>query len=257
MALRVEICGINTSKLPKLTAKESRELLLKIKDGDEEARDYFILANMRLVLSMVQRFDNKNVSSDDLFQVGCVGLLKSINNFDTTLGVMFSTYAVPMIIGEIRRFLRDRTSIKVSRSLRDLAYQAIQARDRLSINSQSAPTLTEIAKELDINVKEVACALDAISEPISIYEPVYSEGEDTILLMDQLNDTKAKSNHWVENLSLKDAINSLPDREKKVLELRYFKGKTQIEISREINISQAQVSRLEKSAISRMQAFFW
>jgi RNA polymerase sporulation-specific sigma factor len=256
MALRVEICGIETSKLPKLSAKESKELLLKIKAGENEARDYFIFANMRLVLSLVQRFDNKNVSSDDLFQVGCVGLLKAINNFDTTLNVMFSTYAVPMIIGEIRRYLRDRTSIKVSRSMRDLAYQAIQARDRLSINSETQPSLTEIAQELDIDVREVACALDAISEPISIYEPVYSEGEDTILLLDQLNDNAAPSENLIENVSLKDAIKSLPERERKVLELRYFKGKTQVEISEEVNISQAQVSRLEKSAINRMKAFF-
>jgi len=256
MALRVEICGIETSKLPKLSAKESKELLEKIKAGDEEARDYFIFANMRLVLSLVQRFDNKNISSDDLFQVGCVGLLKAINNFDITLNVMFSTYAVPMIIGEIRRFLRDRTSIKVSRSMRDLAYQAIQARDRLSINSEAQPSLAEIAEELDINVREVACALDAISEPVSIYEPVYSEGEDTILLLDQLNDNSSPSETLIENVSLKDAINSLPERERKVLELRYFKGKTQVEISQEVNISQAQVSRLEKSAINRMKAFF-
>lgn len=256
MALRVEICGIETSKLPKLTAKESKELLDRIKAGDEDARDYFIFANMRLVLSLVQRFDNKNVSSDDLFQVGCVGLLKAINNFDTTLNVMFSTYAVPMIIGEIRRFLRDRTSIKVSRSLRDIAYQAIQARDRLSINSQVQPSLSEIAEELDINVREVACALDAISEPISIYEPVYSEGEDTILLLDQLNNNPSPTDNWIENVSLKDAIKSLPERERLVLELRYFKGKTQVEISEEVNISQAQVSRLEKSAINRMKAFF-
>lgn len=256
MALRVEICGIETSKLPKLTAKESKELLDKIKSGDEEAREYFIFANMRLVLSLVQRFDNKNVSSDDLFQVGCVGLLKAIKNFDTSLNVMFSTYAVPMIIGEIRRYLRDRTSIKVSRSMRDLAYQAIQARDRLSINSSVQPSLAEIASELDIDVREVACALDAISEPISIYEPVYSEGEDTILLMDQLNDNSNPSETLIENVSLKDAIKSLPEREYKVMELRYFKGKTQIEISEEVNISQAQVSRLEKSAINRMRAFF-
>lgn len=256
MALRVEICGIETSKLPKLSAKESKELLDKIKAGDIEARNYFIFANMRLVLSLVQRFDNKNVSSDDLFQVGCVGLLKAINNFDTTLNVMFSTYAVPMIIGEIRRYLRDRTSIKVSRSMRDLAYQAIQARDRLSINSDSQPSLAEIASEIDVDVKEVCCALDAISEPISIYEPVYSEGEDTILLLDQLNDNSSPSETWIENVSLKDAIESLPERERKVLELRYFKGKTQVEISEEVNISQAQVSRLEKSAINRMKAFF-
>jgi RNA polymerase sporulation-specific sigma factor len=256
MALRVEICGIDTSTLPKLTAKESRELLHKIKEGDIESREYFIFANMRLVLSLVQRFDNKNVSSDDLFQVGCVGLLKAINNFDTTLNVMFSTYAVPMIIGEIRRYLRDRTSIKVSRSMRDLAYQAIQARDKLSVGSAAQPTLAEIAEELDINVREVACALDAISEPISIYEPVYSEGEDTILLMDQLNDNPNPAEGLMENVSLKDAIKSLPERERQVLELRYFKGKTQIEISEEVNISQAQVSRLEKSAINRMKAFF-
>ena len=256
MALRVEICGIETSKLPKLTAKESRDLLGQIKAGDEAARDYFIFANMRLVLSLVQRFDNKNVASDDLFQVGCVGLLKAINNFDTTLNVMFSTYAVPMIIGEIRRYLRDRTSIKVSRSMRDLAYQAIQARDRLSINSDSAPSLAEIASEIDVDIREVACVLDAISEPISIYEPVYSEGEDTILLMDQLTDTTSSDDIWIENVSLKDAIKALPERERKVLELRYFKGKTQIEISNEVNISQAQVSRLEKSAINRMKAFF-
>lgn len=256
MALRVEICGIDTSNIPKLTAKESRALLVKIKEGDEEARDYFIYANMRLVLSLVQRFDNKNVSSDDLFQVGCVGLLKAINNFDMSLNVMFSTYAVPMIIGEIRRFLRDRTSIKVSRSMRDLAYQAIQARDKLSINCDAQPTLSEIAEEIEIDVREVAAALDAISEPVSIYEPVFSEGDDTILLLDQLNDSNCPSENWIENVSLKDALNSLPERERKVLELRYYKGKTQVEISKEVDISQAQVSRLEKSAIERMKSFF-
>lgn len=249
---KVEITGVDTSTLPKLSAKECDVLLKKAKDGDENARNLLIEANMRLVLSIVGRFRQSEQSADDLFQVGCVGLLKAINNFDTSLDVRFSTYAVPMIIGEIRRFLRDRTGIKVSRNLRDTAYKALKARETLLARPEKSgiPSLFEVAEELSIPISEVACALDAVCEPVSLFEAAYSDGEDAVLICDQVADPKNNPDNWLENLALTEAVRSLPEREKNVIELRYFKGKTQTEISEIIGISQAQVSRLEKNAIS-------
>ena len=257
MARKVNICGIDTSSLPKITAQESRNLLIALQNGDEQAKEYFVRANLRLVLAMVQRFDNRNVNSDDLFQVGCVGLMKSIKNFDTSLNVMFSTYAVPMILGEIRRFMRDRTGVKVSRGTRDLAYQIILARYRLSINSETSPSMAEIASELDIPVSAVNNAMDAISEPVSIFDSVYSEGDDNLLRVDQLCECDDPEQEYIEKISLNDAIRALPEMEKKVIKLRYYLGHTQMEISKEIDISQAQVSRLEKSALQKMKKFFY
>ncbi len=251
---KVEISGVNTSTLPKLTRKESDELMSRISQGDEEARGEFLFANMRLVLSIVGRFSHSSENSDDLFQVGCVGLLKALNNFDFTMNVRFSTYAVPMIIGEIKRFLRDRSGVKVSRNIRDVAYKALKTRENLMANGHmSEPTLFEIASELDISSSEIACALDAISEPVSFFDPVYSDGEESMLLLDQLSDEKNTADIWMENLSLSEAIKTLPLKEKEVLELRYYKGKTQIEISKIVGISQAQVSRLEKNAVERLR----
>ncbi|MDR3216740.1 MAG: SigB/SigF/SigG family RNA polymerase sigma factor [Clostridiaceae bacterium] len=251
---KVEITGIDTASLPKLSAKECEKLLHEINDGNEEAKQLFIRANMRLVLSIVGRFSRSQENADDLFQVGCVGLMKALNNFNTNAGVKFSTYAVPMIIGEIRRFLRDRTSIKVSRNIRDTAYKALKARENLMRNSNDGmPTLFEIAEEIDIPISEIACALDAISEPVSFFEPVYSDGEDAILLSDQVSDPKNNPEIWTENMELKEALKKIPERERNVLILRYYVGKTQIEISEIINISQAQVSRLEKNAVEKLR----
>lgn len=252
MVHRVVICGIDTSKLPKLTSQETVEYLLKIKDGDKEASDYFIICNLRLVLSVVQRFNNKG-NSDDLFQVGCVGLIKALKNFDLKYNVKFSTYAVPMIIGEIRRFLKDSSSIKVSRSLRDTAYKALKAKETMEIRDQRTPSVMEIASEIDIPLKEVACALDAVSEPISLFESVYKDGEDALTLVEQLHDNGLNEEMWAERIVLKDAMKTLTDKEKSVLQLRYFLGKTQVEISKQIGISQAQVSRLEKTALERLR----
>ena len=251
---KVEISGINTSTLPKLTKKESDTLMKKISEGDDEARQEFLFANMRLVLSIVGRFSHSTECSDDLFQVGCVGLLKALNNFDYSLNVRFSTYAVPMIIGEIKRFLRDRSGVKVSRNIRDIAYKALKTRESLMASgSVSEPTLFEIASELDISSSEIACALDAISEPVSFFDPVYSDGEESMLLLDQLSDERSTADIWMENLSLTEAVKTLPEKEREVLELRYYQGKTQIEISKIVNISQAQVSRLEKNAIEKLR----
>lgn len=251
---KVEISGINTSTLPKLTAKESDALMKRISEGDEEARQEFLYANMRLVLSIVGRFSHSTENSDDLFQVGCVGLLKALNNFDFSLNVRFSTYAVPMIIGELKRFLRDRSGVKVSRNVRDVAYKALKTRDSLMSKSIiGEPSIFEIASELDISSSEIACALDAVSEPVSFFEPVYSDGEESMLLLDQLSDIKNTADNWMENLSLSDAIKLLPEKEREVVELRYYQGKTQIEISKIVNISQAQVSRLEKNAIEKLR----
>lgn len=246
---KVVICGVDTSTLPKLNGKEIQELMLRLKGGDDGARQQFIIGNMRLVLSVVQRFMGRRENIDDIFQVGCVGLIKAIDNFDTTLNVKFSTYAVPMIIGEIRRFLRDNNSIRVSRSLRDTAYKALQAREMLELAGNLEPTLEEIAAAIDTPLKDVVYALDAISDPVSLYEPVYNDGGDTIMLMDQLGDNKNSEEIWNENVSLKESINKLDEREKQILYLRYYMGKTQIEVSDEIGISQAQVSRLEKNAL--------
>lgn len=248
MANKVCICGIDTSSLPKSTNKDLVRVMDEIKAGKDGAREEFIMLNMRLVLSIVQRFSVKEYNSDDVFQVGIIGLMKAIDNFDTSVGVKFSTYAVPMIIGEIKRFLRDNNSLKVTRSLRDIAYKALQLREALIKDSSDEPTVDEIAKGLDIPVKDVAYALDAISEPVSLFETVFNDDNDSFLVMDQIKDS-ATEDSWVENAMLHEAIKSLGNREREILFLRYYIGKTQMEISEEIGISQAQVSRLEKNAL--------
>lgn len=253
---KVNICGLDTRKLPKLTNKQCNEYLVKAQNGDENARELLILSNIRLVLSIIQRFSNNKFSSDDLFQVGCVGLIKAINNFDTALNLRFSTYAVPMIIGEIRRFMREGSSLKVSRSLRDIAYKALQAKERISKETQTNPSIRRIAEDISYSEFEVCCALDAISDPVSLYEPVYNDGEDAILLMEQINDDNNNDDKWTEKVALRDALEDLPYREKAVIYLRYFLGKTQIEISEQIGISQAQVSRLEKNALEKIKKTF-
>ena len=254
MALnKVEICGVNTSKLPVLTAEEKAELFRRIKSGDEQARELYIKGNLRLVLSVIRRFQNSSENADDLFQIGCIGLIKAIDNFDTTLQVKFSTYAVPMIIGEIRRYLRDNNSIRVSRSLRDIAYKAIYTRENYMKQHLKEPTVTEIAQEIGIEKEMIVYALDAIQNPVSLFEPVYTEGGDTLYVMDQISDKKNKESNWVQHLSLKDALSHLPERENHIIQLRYLEGKTQMEVANEIHISQAQVSRLEKNALKIMK----
>ncbi|MBO5277172.1 MAG: RNA polymerase sporulation sigma factor SigG [Clostridia bacterium] len=249
---KVEICGVDTSGLPKLTAKENEELMLRLKKGDKRARDKFIVGNMRLVLSLVKRFRIKNHGADDVFQAGCVGLIKAIDGFDVTVGVKFSTYAVPMIIGEIKRYLRDGNSLRVSRSIRDMAYKVLKAREAIEGRDEEA-TIEKIANELKVAEREVVYALDAISDPVSIYEPVYNKAGDTLLLMDQLCDEKNTDEIWTEHVALGEAIEKLGERERKILYLRYYEGKTQTEISEEVGISQAQVSRLEKNAINNIR----
>lgn len=251
---KVEISGISTSKLKVLKESEKLELLKKVKQGDMKAREELITGNLRLVLSVIQRFAGRGESPDDLFQVGCIGLIKAIDNFDTNLDVRFSTYAVPMISGELRRYLRDNTSVRVSRSLRDLAYKAMQAKEELTANTQKEPTIEEIAKAVGSPKEDVVMALESITEPISLFEPVYSDSGDTIYVMDQIGD-KNDDTHWLEEIMLKDAVSTLNDREKKILNLRFFVGKTQIEVADEIGISQAQVSRLEKGAIRKIKSF--
>ncbi len=250
---KVEICGINTSKLPLLSNDEKDELFQKILAGDKEAREKYIKGNLRLVLSIIQRFNNSNENIDDLFQIGCIGLIKAIDNFDVNQMVKFSTYAVPMIIGEVRRYLRDNNAIRVSRSLRDTAYKAIYAKEAIMKTQEKEPTLEEISAAIDVPAEDIAFALDAIQSPVSLYEPVYSEGGDTLYIMDQISDKKNKEASWVEHLSLKDAMKSLPERENHIIKLRYFEGKTQMEVAEEIHISQAQVSRLEKNALNTMK----
>lgn len=252
---KVEICGVNTSKLPLLNSEEKDELFKRIHAGDDIARETYIKGNLRLVLSIIQRFSGNSENIDDLFQIGCIGLIKAIDNFDTSQGVKFSTYAVPMIIGEIRRYLRDNNSIRVSRSLRDIAYKAIYTRENLIKTMHHDPTLNEIATEIGIDPEEIATALDAIQSPVSLYDPVYSDGGDTLFLMDQISDKKNKEENWVEEISLKAAVNKLPSREKLIIIMRFFEGKTQMEIAGEIGISQAQVSRLEKSALRNMRQY--
>lgn len=252
---KVEICGVNTSKLPVLKEKEKRELLLKMRNGDTKARETFINGNLRLVLSVIQRFNNRGENVDDLFQVGCIGLMKSIDNFDLTQNVKFSTYAVPMIIGEIRRYLRDNNSIRVSRSLRDVAYKALLVRDKLIKDNNKEPTVSQIAKELNIPREEVVFALDAIQDPVSLFEPIYHDGGDAIYVMDQISDSKNSDDSWLENISIKEAMKKLNDREKLILTLRFFNGRTQMEVADEIGISQAQVSRLEKTALKHMRKY--
>ena len=245
---KVEICGVDTTGLPKLTAAENEALMLKLKAGDTAARERFIVGNMRLVLSLIKRFRSRGASMDDLFQAGCVGLIKAIDHFDVGVGVRFSTYAVPMIMGEIKRFLRDGNSLRVSRSIRDTAYQVLKARERIEADGGEA-TIERIAEEMKVAQSEVVYALDAISDPVSLYEPVYNKAGDTLLLMDQLSDEKNTDEAWTERVALTEAMGKLGEREKRILFLRYFEGKTQTEISEEIGISQAQVSRLEKTAL--------
>lgn len=256
MALnKVEICGVNTATLPILTKEEKTELFRKMKEGNEEAREQFIRGNLRLVLSVIKRFQNSNENSDDLFQIGCVGLIKAIDNFDPSLGLQLSTYGVPMIIGEIRRYLRDNNSIRVSRSLRDTAYKAIYAKEKYIKQYLKEPTIQEIACEIGISKEDIVMALDAIQSPMSLQEPVYSDGGDVLYVMDQISDKKNKEEHWVENIALETAMNQLNDREKYIISLRFFEGKTQMEVADEIHISQAQVSRLEKNALRSMKGY--
>ncbi|WP_333859072.1 RNA polymerase sporulation sigma factor SigG [Clostridium sp.] len=252
---KVEICGVNTSKLPVLKEKEMKELLIKMQQGDNDAREKFIKGNLRLVLSVIQRFNNRGENVDDLFQVGCIGLIKAIDNFDLSQNVKFSTYAVPMIIGEIRRYLRDNNSIRVSRSLRDIAYKALQVRDKLIRENNKEPTISQIAKELELPREEVVFALDAIQDPVSLFEPIYHDGGDAIYVMDQISDTKNVDENWLENISIKEAMKKLNAREKLILNLRFFDGRTQMEVAHEIGISQAQVSRLEKTALRHMRKY--
>ena len=253
MINKVEICGVNTSKLPVLTSEEKKILFDKILQGDDIAREKYIYGNLRLVLSVIQKFSNRGEHMDDLFQVGCIGLIKAIDNFDINQGVQFSTYAVPMIIGEVRRYLRDNNSIRVSRSMRDTAYKALQIKDRLSKEKCKDITIEEIAKELELPKEQVVIALDSIQDPVSLFEPVFQDNGDSLYVMDQVSDEKNRDNKWVENISINEAMKKLSDREKKILSLRFFEGKTQTEVSDEVGISQAQVSRLEKSALKNMK----
>ncbi len=255
MTGKVKICGVNTAKLPTLTHKEKEELFLKIKQGDTEARETFIKGNLRLVLSIIPKFAGRGENPDDLFQVGCIGLMKSIDNFDLSQNVRFSTYAVPMIIGEIRRYLRDNNAIRVSRSIRDTAYKALTAKEKLISQNAKEPTIEEIAKELNVDKASVVFALDAISDPISLFEPIYHDGADAVFVMDQVKDTSDTDEKWLQNIALKEGMKHISERERHILSLRFFQGKTQMEIAEEIGISQAQVSRIEKSAIRHMKKY--
>ena len=256
MALnKVDLCGVDTSKLPVLTNAQMQALFARIAAGDKSARDEFVGGNLRLVLSVVQRFAGRGEMMDDLFQVGCIGLMKSIDNFDTTLGVRFSTYAVPMIIGEIRRYLRDNNAIRVSRSLRDIAYKAMQAREKLSVDLGRDPTGAEIAKALDAKEEDVVLALDAIQEPMSLNEPIYHDNGDALYVMDQIRDERGGEEEWTRNIALKNAMDHLNERERKIVQMRFFGGRTQMEVAEEIGISQAQVSRLEKTALAHMKKY--
>jgi len=255
MANKVEICGVNTSKLPVLSNKEKEELMVKIKQGDTKARETFIGGNLRLVLSVIQRFNNRGENPDDLFQIGCIGLIKAIDNFDTSHMVKFSTYAVPMIIGEIRRYLRDNNHMRVSRSIRDIAYKALKAKEEYISKNSKEPTVLELSKELNLPKEDIVIALEAILEPVSLFEPAYNDGTDTIYVMDQVKDTKNTDDSWLEEIALKEAMKRLTEREKNIINLRFFSGKTQMEVADEIGISQAQVSRLEKGALERMKKY--
>ncbi len=250
---KVEICGVNTSKLPVLKNEKMRVLFAQMQEGDNEARETLIQGNLRLVLSVIQRFSNRGEYVDDLFQVGCIGLIKAIDNFDLGQNVRFSTYAVPMVIGEIRRYLRDNNAVRVSRSLRDIAYKALQVREKLVNANEAEPSINQIARELDIAREEVVFALDAIQEPVSLFEPIYNDGGDPILVMDQISDDKNTDEMWLEEIAIKEAMKKLNDREKHIVNLRFFAGKTQMEVADEIGISQAQVSRLEKAALKQLK----
>ena len=256
MINKVEICGVNTAKLPVLTNKEKDELFIRIKNGDETAREELIQGNLRLVLSVIQRFSGRGENADDLFQVGCVGLIKAIDNFDVTLNVQFSTYAVPMIIGEIRRYLRDNNMVRVSISIRDLAYKALQAKEKLLKETGKEPTIEEIAKEVGVEKEEVVVSLDAIQDPMSLQEPVYNDGADSIYVMDQVKDTKNTDEFWTESITIAEAMKKLNDKEKMIIDKRFFSGRTQMEVAEEIGISQAQVSRIEKSAIEHIKRLY-
>ena len=249
---KVEICGVNTAELKTLREPEKMELLRRARAGDQQARDEMIRCNLRLVLSVIQKFTNRGENLDDLFQVGCVGLIKAIDHFDPNLNVRFSTYAVPMIIGEIRRYLRDNNMVRVSRSMRDLAYKAMQTREQLQGKNGREPTVEEISREMGSPKEDVVLALESIMEPSSLYDPVYSDGRDTIFVMDQIKDRSTDSD-WLEEIALRQAMGELSEREKKILSLRFFSGKTQIEVSRQVGISQAQVSRIEKGALERIK----
>ena len=253
MQHKVEICGVNTSKLKVLKSDETQALLLRAKAGDQQAREELIAGNLRLVLSVIQRFTNRGENADDLFQVGCIGLIKAIDNFNTDLNVKFSTYGVPMIVGEIRRYLRDNSTMRVSRAMRDTAYKVLQAKEAYMAEHQREPTVDEIARMLELKREEVVFALDAIVDPVSLYEPVYSDSGDTICVMDQVRDSKNTDENWLEQIALREAIAKLSDREKRILSLRFFQGKTQMEVSTEVGISQAQVSRLEKNALRQIK----
>ena len=250
---KVEICGVNTSKLKLLSNEEKRELLIRAKNGDDKAREKLINGNLKLVLSVIQSFGGRGENPDDLFQVGCIGLIKAVDNFDISLDVKFSTYAVPMILDEIRRYLRDNNSIRVSRSLRDLAYKALQARERLSAKLSREPTNAEIAKELGRAESEVVNALDSIADPISLYEPIYTDNGDSVYVLDQIKDEKNTDDQWLDEIAISQAIGKLSERERRILSLRFYNGRTQTEVSDEIGISQAQVSRLEKSALEKIK----
>jgi len=250
---KVEICGVNTSKLKVLTQQEMEQLIILAQSGDETAKQKLIIGNLRLVLSVIQRFEKRGESPDDLFQVGCIGLIKAISNFDPNKQVRFSTYGVPMIAGEVRRYLRDNSAIRVSRSIRDIAYKVLQCKEAQTLQLGREPTIEEIAKELELSVEDVSQALDAVCAPVSLYDPVYSDGGDPLTVMDQVRDTKNTDENWMEHITLQNAFHALGDREKQILSLRFFDGKTQMEVAGSLGISQAQVSRLEKSAISAMR----
>ena len=256
MLNKVDICGVSTSNLPLLTREEKEELFKKIKEGDEEARQKFIKGNLRLVLSVIQRFRGRGESADDLFQVGCVGLIKAIDNFDLSQNVQFSTYAVPMISGEVKRYLRDNNSIRVSRSVRDLAYKVIQYREKYTKDNGKEPSIEEIAKELETTKEDIAFSLDAIQDPVSLQEPIYNDGAESIYIMDQVKDSKNTDELWAEKITIKGAMQRLTDKEKMIINKRFFDGRTQMEVAEEIGISQAQVSRLEKNAIDRIKRLY-
>lgn len=250
---KVEICGVNTSKLKVLKNEETMELLRRTKEGDMAAREKLIAGNLRLVLSVIQKFDRRGENVDDLFQVGCIGLIKAIDNFNIDLDVRFSTYGVPMIVGEIRRYLRDNSAMRVSRSMRDTAYKVLQVKEKFMSEHQREPTIEEIAQLLDERREDVVFALEAITDPVSLYEPVYSDSGDAVCVMDQVRDVKNTDEKWLDHIALQDAVDKLPEREKRILALRFFQGKTQMEVSAEVGISQAQVSRLEKSALEQIR----
>ena len=250
---KVEICGVNTAKLKVLKSEESLELLRRTREGDQQAREELISGNLRLVLSVIQRFSGRGENVDDLFQVGCIGLIKAIDNFDVNMDVRFSTYGVPMIIGEIRRYLLDNSAIRVSRSIRDTAYRVLQAKEAYQAEHQREPTVDQIAQRLGLKREDVVMALDAVVEPVSLFEPIYSDGGDTVCVMDQVRDKKNTDEAWLEHIALEDAISKLSQREQRILALRFFQGKTQTEVSAEVGISQAQVSRLEKNALNQIK----